>query len=336
MRLPTSLNAYERKQTHALAEKLGLGHESRGRRGIDRQICIWRITTDQGPEEQPASLVPKVVGHPPGAARGPSVRARMGQGTKRNKAVRLVGPSPAGQPLQETATRLCGQPPLRLAVESDTESRPKSRKVAFLVLDFEATCSGGKGAMRAPEPQEIIEWPAVALAADGSVVAEVQIYIRPVHHPQLHPFCVELTGICQDWTDGVAVPEGALWASDFVSGAALFERWLSELDLGELEAVVTCGDWDLRSMLPRQLAVSEVTLGGLSQCLGAWCNIKELYRQCYGVKAHGIDMMEMLEGLSLTHAGRHHSGIDDCRNTAQLVQRMLRHGHRPRNTQRLG
>ena len=61
-----------------------------------------------------------------------------------------------------------------------------------MVLDFEATCqdkSIGKCL-----PQEIIEFPSVAIAADGTVVGDIQLYIRLNFNPVLTPFCKELTG----------------------------------------------------------------------------------------------------------------------------------------------
>jgi len=40
------------------------------------------------------------------------------------------------------------------------------------------------------------------------VVAEFQTYVKPVIHPQLTPFCTELTGITQDKVDtGIKIEE---------------------------------------------------------------------------------------------------------------------------------
>lgn len=38
------------------------------------------------------------------------------------------------------------------------------------------------------------------------------------------------------------------------------------------------------------------------------------------MKASG--MMDMLRILDLNHEGRHHSGIDDCKNIANIVKEM--------------
>lgn len=40
-------------------------------------------------------------------------------------------------------------------------------------------------------------------------------------------------------------------------------------------------------------------------------------------------MMGMLQGLGVQHEGRHHSGIDDCRNIAKLMCELVRKGASP-------
>ena len=37
-------------------------------------------------------------------------------------------------------------------------------------------------------------------------------------------------------------------------------------------------------------------------------------------------MANMLKGLNLTLDGRHHSGIDDCRNTAKILIKLIELG----------
>ena len=38
-------------------------------------------------------------------------------------------------------------------------------------------------------------------------------------------------------------------------------------------------------------------------------------------------MTDMLKHLNLPLIGKHHSGIDDTRNTAEIMYKMLREGH---------
>ncbi|GAB5363474.1 hypothetical protein AAMO2058_000886300 [Amorphochlora amoebiformis] len=177
----------------------------------------------------------------------------------------------------------------------------------LIVLDFEATCEEGKRI----EPQEIIEFPSVLVdVATKKIVSEIQQYVKPVHHPTLSKFCINLTGIGQDKVDkGV----------DFKTAINAHAEWIYENTKGESFLIVTCGDWDLRSMIKRQCRTSGLPVPSY---LKMWCNIKEAFGYCYSTQtARG--MTDMLQKLDMKLEGRHHSGIDDCRNLARISIRML-------------
>lgn len=55
-----------------------------------------------------------------------------------------------------------------------------------------------------------------------------------------------------------------------------------------------------------------------------WLNVKRLFSNTTGKRAHG--MASMLEELGLTLDGRHHSGLDDSRNIAKILMELLRRG----------
>jgi len=38
-------------------------------------------------------------------------------------------------------------------------------------------------------------------------------------------------------------------------------------------------------------------------------------------------MMSMLSGLNIAHEGRHHSGIDDCKNIAKIAKALAQTGY---------
>lgn len=185
----------------------------------------------------------------------------------------------------------------------------------YCVIDFEATCQE-RGRIR---PQEIIELPSVLL--DGrtmSVVDEFQQYVRPVHHPVLTNFCTQLTGIQQVWVEGAPLFGDALHAHT----AWLRRHGIAvEGERGRSVMFVSCGDWDLRTMLPAQLGLRGKRA---PQHLRRWINIKHTYAQAMHRKASG--MIAMLNGLGLELEGRHHSGIDDCRNIAKIVQALALQG----------
>jgi len=86
--------------------------------------------------------------------------------------------------------------------------------------------------------------------------------------------------------------------------------------------VVTCGDWDLKTMLPAQMKLSGMTA---TPVVERWCNIKICFKKLYQQETMR-DMIDMLEFLKIPLDGKHHSGIDDCRNIAKIVVRMLQDG----------
>jgi ERI1 exoribonuclease 3 len=77
--------------------------------------------------------------------------------------------------------------------------------------------------------------------------------------------------------------------------------------------------------LPRQLAYHNRQV---PSCFHHWINIKVGFRATYGRKG-GAGMKKMLDLLGLKLEGRHHSGMDDCRNTARIVAAMLKDGWVP-------
>jgi len=189
---------------------------------------------------------------------------------------------------------------------------PLSAFDAFAVLDFEATCDEP----RQPQPQEIIELPMVLVdARSGMAVAEFRTYVRPVRHPRLTHFCTELTGIQQSDVDGAPAWHEALTQAQEWLEAELRDRRWSDC------VFVTCGDWDLNKMMPQQCATSGMHI---PQGFRRWINIKQVFFKATGRKGSG--MPSMLQELKMPLQGRHHSGLDDCRNIARILARLLELG----------
>lgn len=179
----------------------------------------------------------------------------------------------------------------------------------YAVLDFEATCDEP----RQISIQEIIEFPTVLLDAETlAVIDEFESFVRPVKNPILTEFCHDLTGIEQGDVDG---------ADTF---PVVFERHQKWLRSHEGDALfVTCGNWDLRSMLPRQCRLHDLPIPSEYQ---DWVNIKDVFRSFKRRRPPG--MKGMLKALGLRLEGRHHRGIDDCRNIARIVQELAKRGVR--------
>ena len=181
----------------------------------------------------------------------------------------------------------------------------------FLVLDFEATCDEKVRI----NPQEVIEFPVICLNSKTLEIEwEFQQYVKPQVHPKLTAFCTSLTGITQSTVDA-GLPFSTVYSQ--------FNDLLKEKDLIGTPAkfcFVTCGDWDLRSMLTRQLTLSKLKRPAY---YNSWLNIKDAFVRHYKIrKPEG--MAGMLRRLNLPLVGRHHSGIDDCRNITSILIQMIK------------
>lgn len=175
----------------------------------------------------------------------------------------------------------------------------------YLVLDFEATCDNATKV----KPQEIIEFPVLKVNAKTMQTESVfHTYVQPTAHPILTPFCTELTGITQDKVDGQPILQEVLEE---------FDKWMSENNLVKPQVnscFVTCGDWDLKTMLPSQCKYFKLPIRDYFR---KWINIKKVFEEATGQKAKG--MPGMLTTLGLRLDGRHHSGIDDSKNIAKIL-----------------
>ena len=175
----------------------------------------------------------------------------------------------------------------------------------FLVLDFEATCDNKLKL----HPQEIIEFPVLKVNAKTMLTEAIfHSYVQPDVHAILTPFCTELTGITQAMVDGKPLLKTTL---------EQFHKWMNDnglLDPSINSCFVTCGDWDLKTMLPSQCHYLRLSVPHYFQ---RWVNIKRVFEVATGQRARG--MPRMLQALGLELEGRHHSGIDDSKNIARIL-----------------
>ncbi|KAF8898234.1 ribonuclease H-like domain-containing protein [Gymnopilus junonius] len=186
----------------------------------------------------------------------------------------------------------------------------------LLILDFEASCWESGSDVN----QEIIEFPTLLYnIQERKVEATFHKYVKPIQDPKLSEFCTKLTGITQETVDA-AETFPTVWRS--------FLAFLDEhgvLQDPASYAFLCCGDWDMKTMLPKQLdyeGSKNSNLQPLPPLLTErWINVKKVFqRKNHGRQAKG--MVGMLHQLKLKLEGRHHSGIDDCRNIAKIVERL--------------
>nr|XP_027225747.1 ERI1 exoribonuclease 3-like [Penaeus vannamei] len=102
----------------------------------------------------------------------------------------------------------------------------------------------------------------------------------------------------------------------------LFDTWIKkEVGLDKKFLFITCGDWDLKTMLPSQCKIENIQV---PHYCDMWHNIKKSYSLKTGVYVKG--MMPMLTGLKLQHIGTHHRGLDDCKNIANILRALADRG----------
>lgn len=185
----------------------------------------------------------------------------------------------------------------------------------LLVIDFESTCWSERS--NAPSP-EIIEFPVILLClSTGQQLSEFREMVMPTEHPRLSAFCTQLTGINQH-----QVEAGIPLATCLV----LYNQWLDEVTkiYGLLPGAFTCctwSDWDLNLCLENECRRKQVRK---PISLNAWVDIRAVYRDFYRRRPHGL--AAAMKEVGLTFEGREHSGIEDARNTARLVWKMVSDG----------
>lgn len=182
----------------------------------------------------------------------------------------------------------------------------------LLVLDFEATCEE-----IAPPSylHEIIEFPVVVVDVRlQRTVAEFHRYVKPKVNPQLSEFCRRLTGIRQEDIDNAMPLESVI---------RQFERWCAQtIPPGSRVVLVTDGSTDLREFM----YVHSVLRQGIRfpSMFYLWIDVKRAFAHFFQCQEGKIKAM--LDVLHCPFEGRLHSGIDDARNIATIVIRMLQLG----------
>jgi inhibitor of KinA sporulation pathway (predicted exonuclease) len=176
------------------------------------------------------------------------------------------------------------------------------------ILDFEANCLEDKIIY----PQEIIEFPVILYERESKEIKGIFRHYCKTNIP-ITPFCTKLTGITQKDVD-----EG----ESFSKVLYLLDVWLKKyVKEGEDVLFCTCGDWDLKTALPKQASYSSVSVPSY---LKSWCNVKKIFRKVYGSKK---SLKKMMEFYGLKWIGRHHSGLDDCKNILQVIEEMEKAGY---------
>ncbi|KAK9727142.1 hypothetical protein RND81_05G260900 [Saponaria officinalis] len=180
----------------------------------------------------------------------------------------------------------------------------------FVVIDFEATCDKLKN----PHPREISEFPSVLVnGRSGEIEDSFQVYVRPTHNQQLTDFCKELTGIQQSQVDeGVVLSDALL----------LHDKWLEQKGVKRTRfAVVTWSNWDCRVILESECRFKKIKKPSY---FNHWINLKIPFAEAFdGARCKLKDAVEL---AGLTWEGQAHCGLDDAKNTANLLIDLMARG----------
>lgn len=208
-------------------------------------------------------------------------------------------------------------------IEAGLMERRTNRNADFLVvIDFEATCEE-----RNPPgyPHEIIEFPAVLIASGGEdcprIMDVFHAFVRPVINPHLSEFCKSLTGIDQETVDA---------ADTFPMVHQRFVEWMEvKHGLGSRATylIVTDGPFDMGRFMYLQMR----HLGHDYPAYAShWANLRKVfanfykegfYKETKDFKLPGLQTM--LTQLGMEFEGQPHSGVDDAKNIARIVVKLL-------------
>jgi inhibitor of KinA sporulation pathway (predicted exonuclease) len=173
----------------------------------------------------------------------------------------------------------------------------------YLIVDVEATCSSDGRVPR--QEMEIIEIGAVIQNSHTfEIVSEFQIFIKPVRHPDLTQFCIELTGITQEQVSN---------ASSYAEAIDSMKEWMYEVN----DAIFcSWGDYDRKQFL-QDCGFHHVAYPFRSSHL----NLKVEFSRTLGNKKK-LGISEALQHIGLDFDGSHHRGLDDAKNIARIVRRV--------------
>lgn len=203
------------------------------------------------------------------------------------------------------AIRLMRSNPIRLGANTITQKFKH-----LLVIDFEATCLKD---IAIGQP-EIIEFPCIALNTNNWKIDNTfHKYVKPRVNPILSSHCTDLTGIMQETIDD---------EQHFPVVFKQFCEWLEIngfVENNDSSAFITCGDWDLKAMLPSQCALDKLTI---PHYLTQWINLKNTY--CDATKYYPRSLNDMIKRLKITPCGRPHSGLYDTLNMIKIITELAK------------
>ncbi|MFT5193215.1 MAG: inhibitor of KinA sporulation pathway (predicted exonuclease) [Cellvibrionaceae bacterium] len=174
--------------------------------------------------------------------------------------------------------------------------------VHYIVVDIEATC--WKDWENAAE-METIEIGAVKLNAEFELIDEFSVFVKPVIHPQLSKFCLRFTSIEQADVDNAEL---------FPAAFNKFLTWIGP----ESYAWYSWSGYDRKRLLDDLVFHDQP----VSIFFEQHHDLKQLFAEKEGL-SEPVGMRRALKRLEVAYEGRQHRGIDDARNTAEILRYVL-------------
>lgn len=174
----------------------------------------------------------------------------------------------------------------------------------LLIVDIEHTCFVDNS-LPANE-REIIEIGALMVCAKSLlVIDEFECIVKPVQHPNLSDFCVELTGIQQEDVDKANGFRAAF--NEFVSWQKKYEGCLF-CSWGAYDSVQLKLDCVRHNIEPLDIKLA--------------LNLKKAFAKTQKIKPR-VGMKRALDLAGFPLQGSHHRGLDDAKNIARLLPFIL-------------
>jgi inhibitor of KinA sporulation pathway (predicted exonuclease) len=170
-------------------------------------------------------------------------------------------------------------------------------------MDLEATCWQGNPMDRR---SEIIELAAFRVNGYGEWIDQFQSFIRPVDHPRLSTYCMDLTGIRQE-----QINKARTFEVIFPS----FEDWFYQQDGPHL--LCTWGDKDM-DLIHSDCSRHDLEAKFLPTCI----DLKAQYNAMYRLPKE-VGLIKALEYNDILFEGSPHRAIDDAFNTTKLFLKYL-------------
>jgi inhibitor of KinA sporulation pathway (predicted exonuclease) len=189
----------------------------------------------------------------------------------------------------------------------------------LIVVDLEATCDYGPNPKVTTQTAEIIEFPWILIDTQTmKIIDEQQIYVRPDNMEGITSYTTKLTGISKDTVKS---------RCNLQSAIRQFDEYIRRKFGNKKEfCLLTDGIWDLQVQLHKEAQKKKINLAWYYK---EYLDLKEEFRLFFPwfPETFHPELKTMLKAFNLEFIGQPHNGLDDSRNIAQVILKLLLLGH---------